>query len=66
MDSTEKHKCTVSAGKARRVAKKKNKSIFSFYYHFNRYNAHTVKMSSNILWLGEEMLLNIEITVIKL
>lgn len=64
MDSTEKHNCIASAGKGRSVDKKKYKSLFSYYNHFNRYNAYSVKINSNVLWLGEEMLLNIEVAVI--
>lgn len=62
MDATEKCNCIASAGKSRSVDKKNG--IFIHYYHFNRSNAHIGKISSNLLWLGEEMLLNIEVAVI--
>lgn len=65
MDAIEKkNNCMASVGKGRNVDRKKNESIFSYYYHFNRCNAHKVKISSNVLRLGEEMLLNIELAVI--
>lgn len=54
----------VPVGKGRNVDRKKNESIFSYYYHFNRYKAHKAKITSNVLWLGEEMLLSIEAAVI--